>query len=269
MKHTSKTGSVLLLVVLYRQTLSDAGTIQSLKAAAAALTPSDTILIWDNSPQPQPATDVEQFRKLLKAAVRYDHHPENTPLSRVYNQAIALDDDAELIVFLDQDSHFDAQYLDALRQAAIHCPDVLLFAPLIRVGKTIVSPGHFRYFKGKYWTAPKYGRISSAKTVAVMSGLAVRKTFFKAPGFFDERFRLYGIDTNLMLRYARLHPQLYILDVPFEHNLSQFQKEDAAVAQYRFEDFKRASLLNAELLPKPARWMTRLFLWYRQLRRRS
>lgn len=253
--------------MLYQQTLSESATVQSLQKAHKALTSNDTVWLWDNSPQPQPAEVVKALQEALPATVRYQQHPENTPLAKVYNTAVASDVSYEMLIFLDQDSGFDERYLFALDNAACVHEEIALFAPLIRVKNTVVSPGHFRYFKGKYWTEPRLGKTSVANTVAIMSGLAVRKSFLQQFGLFDERFRLYGIDTNLMLRYAKKHTHFYVLDVPFTHDLSDFNEESKAMKSRRFDDFRHGSLVNAKLLPYPARWLTHLFLWYRQLKR--
>lgn len=243
--------------------------MNALRESAAALHETDTLLLWDNSPEPQDAEALRRLQEALPAKLIYRHHPENTPLSRVYNEAVALDVPYDLLVFLDQDSSFDARYLEALQEAAAAHPEIALFAPLIRVDEKVVSPGHFRYFKGKYWSAPQWGKVPAENTVAVMSGLAVRRSFFRKFGCFDERFRLYGIDTNLMLRHAKLHSHFFVLDAPFGHDLSDFAEESAATRRFRFEEFYHSSLLNAEWLPLPARLLTRLFLWYRRLRFRA
>ncbi len=257
-------------MVLYRQTLDSAASVASLRACAPFLSSGDRVTLWDNSPEPQDARALDALSEALPLPFTYLHHPDNKPLSYAYNEAVRHSDGAELIVFLDQDSHFDGRYLTTLREAARAHPEINLFAPLIRHGNQVVSPGHFRYFKGKYWSTAQYGPTQAQGTVAIMSGVAVRTAYLQQDfGGFDERLKLYGIDTNLFLRYAKTNRQFYVLDVPFGHDLSDFNDEPYAVKQRRFEDFARASRHNARLFPVPARWLTGLFLWYKRLQLRS
>lgn len=255
----------LILIVLYNTPLSASQTVRSIVAARFVLGARDHVVLWDNSPTAQEAREHAWFGNSYPHSWEYVHTPENRSLACIYNTCISQQPDFSHVAFFDQDSAFTATYFEAANAAAAANPDINLFAPLIRSEERIVSPGHFFYFKGKYWTRPRWGRIPARNTVAVMSGLYVRMDYLKRFGGFDERLSLYGIDTNFMIRYSRGNNLLYVLDTPFDHELSQFADEGRAARRRRFENFKQASRINATLFPQPVRWLTNLYLLYRTL----
>jgi len=264
--HSAARPAWTILVVLYKQRPGAAVTCASLRRGAATLTTTDRVLLWDNSPEAAPDADLAELRAALPCAVEYAHHPENTPLPRVYNEATARAGEAAAVIFLDQDSSFGAAYFQTLEAAMAQHPDVSLFAPLVYAGERLVSPGEFRTFKGKFWRVPRTGLVEAGGTVALMSGLAVRTSFLQRFGGFDERLRLYGVDTNLLLRYAHTERHLCVMDTRIAHDLSDFNTESREVKARRFADFVRASRINASLLPPHARVLSALFLLYRRVR---
>lgn len=226
----------------------------------------DKIFIWDNSPSPQSTNELNGFSTRLKCETEYRNTPENISLAKIYNAIIDENPDFATVCFFDQDSQFDRAYFQTLTGAGSEAPEIGLFLPLIIHNNTIVSPGHFHYFKGKYWESIHYGIVKTKNTTAIMSGIAVRMSHLAKFGIFDERLKIYGVDTNFMIRFSRENDLLYVMDVPFQHDLSDFNDEAASVKIKRFEDFKKASIINAQLFPLPIRILTHLFLWYRTLR---
>jgi GT2 family glycosyltransferase len=208
---------------------------------------------------------VETALKIGHGNWTYQHHPENIPLPKVYNNVVAHARNEELIIFLDQDSQFDQEYIKEVTESALTYPGINLFAPLVYARNRLVSPGHFQYFKGRYWSKPKKGLTCAKGNIALMSGLAVRTSYLRSFGGFDERLRLYGVDTNLLLRYAKSNKQFFVLGALFNHDLSDFNKEPHDVKLKRFEDFDHASRINAELFSLPVQILTAFFLWYRRL----
>lgn len=257
--------SKLLIVVLYKTDISSASSLQAIKFALSA-TSADKIFIWDNSTRPQTDAEIEEYASQLSAAVEYRHTPDNISLARIYNTIISENRGLELVFIFDQDSSFDATYFEEIEEAASANKHINLFLPLITVGDKYVSPGHFQYFKGKYWVEPHYGMISAKNTVAVMSGMCIRMVYLKTFGGFNEALKLYGIDTNFMIRYGRDNQYLYVIHATFKHHLSDFTAEPHEVKRRRFADFKKSSQINATLFPWPIRVMTHAFLFYRTLK---
>ncbi len=262
----STASSRLLIIVLYRTELTDAATWQSLTACREVLNETDKLVIWDNSPGPLSERSLIDNNGALPCPIDYQHTPENISLAAIYNRAFAANPGYDMLHIFDQDSSFGLAYFKAIAAAAVANPEVNLFVPLIRCNSLLISPGHFYLFKGKYWSKPKKGLVPAKNNVAIASGMAIRASYLKTFGGFEERLQLYGIDTNFMLRYARDNPYFYVADVGFEHDVAEHKAENREVKARRFADFKKASLINAALFSRPVQWLTRLFLWYRTLR---
>ena len=256
----------LLIVVLYRLSVRESPTLQSLARCTGELDAGDIVVVWDNSPESQDRKDLAELGAALPAALHYRHTPENLSLALIYNRAIAAHPEASFVFLLDQDSGFGEEYFREIDTAAAAHPDINLFMPLIRHGRQVVTPGHFHYFKGKYWRTAQYGRVNARGNTAITSGMCIRMPYLQRLGGFDERLRLYGIDTNFMIRYSRDNAFFFVISAPFSHHLSDFAQEDRVIKKARFDDFRRASMINAKLFPLPVQVLTRLFLWYKTLR---
>lgn len=255
----------LIVIVLYRIELFASQTVQSLLDNKHQLSDKDKVVLWDNGPTPQDAHSLTRIQAHLACKVEYCHTPENISLAVIYNQAYQKNPGFRMVHLFDQDSSFDAAYFEAVADAEQLHPEVNLFLPLIRAGQTIISPGHFFYFKGQYWKKAQLGLVPATRNTAIASGMAIRMRYLQQFGGFEESLRLYGIDTNFMLRYAKDNSHFYVFDVKFQHDISEFKAEDKEVKRRRFEDFKKSSLINSKLFPLPVRLLTRLFLWYRSI----
>ena len=258
--------SRLFIIVLYKTDIAESNTVKSLIAAAKELNSKDKLTIWDNSPQEQPREYLKQAVDALRIHTTYRHTPENISLAHIYNSAIAADSVHDLVFLFDQDSYFDSRYLSDMEAAVEANAAINLFVPLIKVGETVVSPGHFHYFKGKYWDKPRYGIVPANNNIAIASGMCIRMQYIRQFGRFDERLNLYGIDTNFMIRYSQDNQIFYVVKTFFQHHLSDFAVEKKETKDRRFADFKRSSIINAKLFPLHIRLATHAFLFYRTLK---
>jgi hypothetical protein len=254
----------LFVVVLYKRTLLDCPTYISLRQTLDVLTTSDKVVFWDNSPEPADNDALKVARHTLQpVSLEYIHTPKNLALSRIYNHCIANNQQYDLLILLDQDSSFTASYLVEITDSVCLHQSVNLFVPLIVQDNLIVSPGSFNGFKGKYWRHKRYGLVEARGNIVITSGMAVRLSYFKQFGKFEERLNLYGIDTNFSVRYGRQNDFFYVLRTPFHHDLSDFNEESVASKERRFKNFSRASLINAELFPFYIQFLARLFITYK------
>lgn len=258
--------SKLILVVLYRISPAAASSLIALRSADEALHADDSVLVWDNSPEPASDAAFAAISAGSPAHWIYRHTPENRSLSSIYNESTRVVPGKHFLVIFDHDSSFGPDYFRALDAAAAEAPQIDLFVPLVRVEDKIVSPGHFRYFKGSLWRTPAFGVRPSKSTVVIGSGMAIRSRFLQSFGGFDERLKLYGVDSNFMLRYAKKRPSFFVMDVRFDHDMEAYHHHDAATLRRRFDAFEYASRINAELLPWPARVLSALFLRYKKFR---
>jgi GT2 family glycosyltransferase len=223
------------VVVLYKEDLDQSLSIQSLCSIIGSI--DFELFVWDNSPVAQMPEQVEQLQ-LVIPRLKYIYTPENVSMARIYNQVTRwMDKKSEFLLLLDQDSIFSEEFLQRAF-AAIHThPKVNLFVPYIKVGDQIFSPGHYSFIKGKYWKTLSLGLVEAKNTVAVSSGMLIRKSYLLAnyPSF-DERLRLYGIDSDFLITYAKKNQFLFVVDYCLGHHLSVTSDEKIAQKLFRFRD---------------------------------
>jgi hypothetical protein len=209
---------VLALVVVYGIEPMATITLQTLLAGKF---PRDRlkVLVWDNSPQP--ALDCAALGRL---GVDYQSTPENLSLSVIYNQVITdhLRND-EYLLLLDQDTTLPTDFLTICDATVSQHTDIDLFLPAIRANNRWVSPLSYAMGWGRYWVAPRVGRIASHQICAINSGMLISASYLKGdcPGY-DERLRFYGTDTQFMLDYMDHRHELVTLNLRLEHDLSFF-----------------------------------------------
>ena len=241
---TTASTRFFIVVVLYRMALSDSPTIRSLVSAADALEAS-TILVWDNSPAPQSDAALARLRGAGRWETRYVHASENVGLAAIYTTAIEAADGHDLVVLLDQDSSFSRHYLDAVRAAAAGHPECALFLPIVESHGRIVSPGHYRWIKGRYWRERRTGLIAARGLTAINSGMAVRRAYLQEEfAGYDQRLRFYGVDTFFMLDHARRRSFAYVLDSVIDHESALL--DQAATVSERLERYR--ALFHAWML---------------------
>lgn len=213
---------LLALVVLYRCKLDRSQSISSL----AGFAHSDIrlrVLIWDNSPEPcaTPA-ELANLRKGSVVEVDYEHHPDNVPLSRIYNRVInsRLADDAYLLL-LDQDTALPKNFLAVFRDELAKFPACDLFLPVVRTSDAIVSPARFFFGWGRHWREPMFGLIGARGHVAINSGMIISGRYARGDFVgYDERLLFYGTDSDFMLKFAKQRESFVVLPIVLNHDLS-------------------------------------------------
>ncbi len=224
----------LIITVLYKTKWSLSKTIASLQKSRAYLSNSK-LLLWDNSPELQ-AADPQHLQ--FVDDFEYKHTPQNIALSKIYNRVISTHDDFDYLLILDQDSSFEPMFFAELLKTIKAYPDISLFLPLVLSNDTIISPGSYKYIKGKYWTKRTTGVLRSKSLLAINSGMVIKFDYLKDlfPGY-DERLKLYGIDTHFMLTYAQHKTELCVIDYTFKHESALLDPSEGTKKRlFRFQD---------------------------------
>ncbi len=209
---------VLALVVVYGADPMETSTLQTLLETDF---PKDrlSILVWDNSPH-----TLTDLTPLTQAGVTYLSTTDNLGLSVIYNRVIAnYLQDGQYLLLLDQDSTLPPDFLAQCETAVRQHPEIDLFLPMIRANGRWASPLTYVMGWGRYWKAPRVGRMSALRVSAINSGMLISSVYLKGdcPGY-DERLRFYGTDTQFMLDYMDSRRALVVLDVQLKHDLSFF-----------------------------------------------
>jgi hypothetical protein len=254
-----------VLVVLYRTSVNNCTSIQSLFRSANCLLNS-TIVVWDNSPEHLGHDELKLLKENL-SDVSYLHTPENISLSKIYNSVIKQFSDYQFHVFLDQDSSFDGQFFMEVNEARKKHGDINLFVPMIRHEQKLLSPGYYYSFTGSYRKSINAG-INSTKNLSIItSGMCISSRYLRDVfSGFNEKLTFYGIDTYFSVQYRKENNWFYVLNSRFDHSLSLNENEPYEIKWARFKNHRAAMLVLTENTGFIVRTMCQLYLGFSTLR---
>jgi GT2 family glycosyltransferase len=158
----------------------------------------------------------------MPVPLTYVHRPANPPLGLTYNDAVrAFLGESMYLLILDQDTRVPSELFAVAAREVGGANEPAIMAPAIRAGGRLVSPSSFWLGWGHYWSEPRFGSQPSRNTVIINSGSFIhRRVFLDQNTWFDERLRLYGIDTDFFIRVARSNPSFLVLPLVIDHDLS-------------------------------------------------
>ncbi|MGN8138961.1 glycosyltransferase family 2 protein [Paraburkholderia sp. 22099] len=219
-----------IFVVLYRCDPEASETLVSLsRIDFAALGIDVEVHIWDNA-RSVPAPPNPNFLPFLW---RYLASPDNEPLSKVYNLLVRESTRRHVVIF-DQDSNVGANFFEKLANS-IDKVEADVFVPVIRHGERLISPGRLRWIKGEALRSVATNAMLPRHFTAMMSGLCISSALLAqlAPQPFDERLRLYGVDTRFCRDLARHGARAYLHDAELGHDSALRSTTDARAALQR------------------------------------
>lgn len=227
----------LFLVVLYKKKISECETIESLAKVNGEF--DKKIIIWDNGGIYQDESELALLKKLRGDCV-YICDGVNTGLATVYNK-VCNENSFDYVIILDHDTNLPANYLSVLDDSVKNNSDIKLFLPLIYSEGKLVSPGDLRVFKGRHWRREICGPVSSKSKLAITSGMVIAKKYMAGnKRVFDERLRLYGIDTKFMIDYAESEDEFFVMPVKINHHTMLWSNPTADVMLVRFRNLRRS-----------------------------
>ncbi len=233
----------LILVVLYKQTVSESNTLLSLLNCKERLS-EKLLFVWDNSPYPLDSSDIfileDQFKKF-----KYFNSKDNKSLSEVYNTVIKQIKFDKIFIF-DQDTTLTDQYFKLVDSAAMTNIDIGVFLPFVKNNDRVVSPLPYSAINFDRSKETKKGRISAKDKTAFASGLCIRESVFKKDNiWFDKNLSFYGIDYKFILDYGDFNKFMFLIDYKLEHSLSFTEEEEKEVKIKRFDSNIAASFYLA------------------------
>lgn len=216
-------GSILPVLVLYKRSLNDSVTYQTLLSKY-----SGVIFVYDNSPD---------AHKLDQENVIYVHDPTNSGVSKAYNMAAAYAREHGLkwLLLLDQDTAFPENALEKYQNAFFCSPACKLFAPLLAVGDDIpFSPARYlrkrarkiRLELGRCYPIPQISPVNS--------GMMVHVDSFLAAGGYNEKVWLDLSDFVFLESMSHVTDHFYLIPL----KLHQSYGEEAPSAESDLSRFK-------------------------------
>lgn len=222
----------LILVVLYKQKVSESNTLLSLLNCKERLS-EKLLFVWDNSPTPLDSSEIifleDQFKNF-----KYFNSKDNKSLSKVYNTVIKEIKFDKIFIF-DQDTTLTDEYFKLVDRAAITNVDIGVFLPFVKNDDRVVSPLPYSTVNFDRSKETKKGRIFAKDKTAFASGLCIREWVFKMDNiWFDKNLSFYGIDYKFILDYGDFNKFMYLIDYKLEHSLSFAEEETKEVKIKRF-----------------------------------
>jgi len=213
---------VQCVVVLYRTTLQESETFQTLSAALRehqALAARISLLIYDNSPEPQSVEMPVGFF----AKTSYQHDPSNGGLATAYNQALhAAEEAGETWLWLfDQDTTVLPGLIPAVFAAIDSTPqsEVCGIIPRLVQDGVMLSPVAVHRFRYLAMDAGFSGLNPGALT-ALNTCACLRVSALRAIGGFPSTYWLDFLDYAVFHRLHKQGGRLLVLDVAIPHRLS-------------------------------------------------
>lgn len=207
---------LLIGIVFFSKKPSISETLNSiLKIDFESFGISPYLYIRDNSLN---GFDFRLVQKKFKGKVLVEHNGENRPLSSVYNDLISLPVKRELVLFLDDDSIIDEEYVK--KMLIFNNSMFEIAVPTIMHNDNMISPGKIFVVKG---VALNRNKLALSKgnfgLVAMMSGTVVKSTIFDFENInFDENLTFYGVDTRFFLDCQKIKKSIYVLDYYLIHD---------------------------------------------------
>lgn len=211
----------IFLVVLYKKRSTESATLNSLFRGASYLEKSDLVIIWNNGPLPE--------KSLFEFGVKtfFINFLENKPLSEIYNKFSSLN--YKNLVILDDDTDLTVEFLDTVksyRSSRLGLPDIIFN------GQTIY-PKKFEkpYMLKKSGGEPFPISISSGMVLPYDLANFLKCEFGQV---FDQRFKVYGVDTSFFYRLQQVGSLQSITRLPpLEHKLSKYESVSLTQEQIR------------------------------------
>ncbi|MFT6842379.1 MAG: hypothetical protein ACJASR_001146 [Psychroserpens sp.] len=240
--------SLSCLVVLYRKKLSDCSTLNSIIGFDSYGVLS-SLTVWDNSPSPQNPDEINKFKLLFSEIgieFNYTNHPENTPLSKIYN--LFLDREkfkSKYILILDDDSKLDSTFLSKLSFALNSSVNYDLVLPIVKYKNRIISPSKRILMKGAFYKNINPGPISSRYLSAINSGMTISTEYLIKSGFkYDERLTSYGTDDQFITSFSKNKGKAFIIDYNLEHDLTlSMLNKNSNILQERYLEMTSSWLI--------------------------
>jgi GT2 family glycosyltransferase len=234
--------SLFAVIVLYRVPIESCVTYRTLLRASNLVEQGAarlSILLYDNSPEPQTPVDVPP-------SVSYRHSARNDGVAGAYNVALKLAQEAgcDWLLTLDQDTtlpeHFLLDLLPCAERLATDMSVAAIVPQVFHAGR-MISP-HF-YVAGAWprFLPAGFDGMAPAPLFAINSASLLRTAAVAGIGGYDPAFWLDASDHSLFSRLARAGGRVYVLGgLQVEQQLSHLD-HDAPLSPER-----QRNILEAE-----------------------
>ena len=178
-------------------------------------------LIYDNSPTPLNA-------KYKSDKTFYIHDPENHGITMGYNRGVELAmqfEEAKYVLLLDQDTIFEADYIEKLSATISKMPNINVIVPLMMYGQNkSFSPVRFNMFT-VHGANLRPGTYNLKEFLPVNSGTCISIEIYKQVGGYNEHIKLDFADFDFFERVSSISPQFCIIDSHAQQSFSDSETD--------------------------------------------
>ena len=208
--------SLEIIIVLYNISLDESESFRALRGIDSG-DRDLSLFVYDNSEHPQKIKTYDGLH------ISYRHDPENSGVSKAYNEgtAHARKHQKNWVLLLDQDTTLPSTLLKRYWEATEKTPELKLFVPVLTLknGK-IFSPCSYRFKRGFHLDTIEKGIHSLQKLSPVNSGMLIDvDTFFEVGGY-NEKVKLDFSDFQFIERFRKQHPDFYVMDAECHQDFS-------------------------------------------------
>jgi len=222
---------VLVIMVIYRCEPEKSTTWTSLVQEAVRQKATIDLFVYDNSPEPQ-HFPTSPFIKML-----YRHNSLNPGVSEAYNEGcvVARGKMKKWLLLLDQDTSFEAGWIETYFQNTVGQPQSLINVPILSSESVIISP--FRYWLTKGVPSRKIepGVYSLHRYFAINSGLLIVREVFELVGGYDESIPMDFSDFAFMSKLKRNKYRLTVIDLHAHQQLAPRTSPEEKPARQNFK----------------------------------
>jgi rhamnosyltransferase len=228
---------LLVIIVLFRQSLLECASYQSLCKAVEQSEKFPALLVYDNSPEASSASSSSS------SATIYIHNPHNAGVSKAYNEGskVARQLNKKWILLADQDTQFPSTIFSDYSNASKNYPHVSIFSPSLFDSCGLVSPFRLLWGKGRRIRSLPSGIYSLEKYKIINSGMLISLSAFEKAGGFDERLPLDYSDICFAERISKVDPNFVLISSKCNHHFSASTLQDLTSEFERFNSFCKAA----------------------------
>jgi len=220
---------ILFVIVLYKRKAEASQAFNGIRKLSE-LTPNPvSIFLYDNSPEPSIPED---------ATVIYRHDPENSGVSKAYNEAFisASRMKKKWLLLLDQDTFFETDFIKKLPEALQKNSGSVAFVPVLFDKYGSVSP--FRWLLGRGIRTPDVpDRSPLRKFRFVNSGLLIKCEAFQNAGGYPESIPFDFSDIAFGENLRKVTDHFIVVKTSMQHSFSGSEKISLEVAAHRYVHF--------------------------------
>ena len=223
--------SVLFILVLYKTTLKESTTFETLSKLLRHDILQKQLFIYNNSPEIPITSDCGIIQIASK----------NEMLVGAYNAGLqhAQDHGFRWIILLDQDTEITASYIDAVNTFINDPKNAIAAVPTIQNNNRILSPFWYNPNKGPFANKSHQPKHNECLT-AFNSGVILQVEFILSIGGFNSQYPLDYLDYWYFHKIYLLKQEVTILHATLTHSLSVLNyRDNMTKARYK-------SLLAAE-----------------------